>query len=132
VERVGEKVGSRYVDDSKATNPASVVAALRATPGRVVILLGGLDKGMDFSPLAPWAEKIRFAVLYGECRNKIAAALPASIPTADCGTDFGLAVRTSREQAKPGDTVLLSPACASMDMFRDYKERGDRFAQLVQ
>lgn len=132
LELVAEKDGIRYVDDSKATNPASVVAALRATPGPAVILLGGLDKGMDFSPLAAWAGKIRFAVLYGECREKIAAALPASIPTADCGTDFELAVKTARAQAKPGDTVLLSPACASMDMFRDYKERGDRFARLAQ
>lgn len=132
LELVAEKDGVRYVDDSKATNPASVVAALRATPGPAVLLLGGLDKGMDFSPLAAFTEKIRFAVLYGECRAKIAAALPAAIPTADCGMDFERAVETAREQAKPGDTVLLSPACASMDMFRDYKERGDRFARLVQ
>ena len=89
------------------------------------------DKGMDFSPIAPFADRIRFAVLYGECRSKIAAALPPSVPTADCGMDFALAVGTAREHARRGDTVLLSPACASMDMFRDYKERGDRFTEYV-
>lgn len=130
-ELVCEKNGVRYVNDSKATNPASTVAALRAIPGTVVLLLGGLDKEMDFSPLAPFADRIRFAVLYGECRAKIAAALPESIPTADCGIEFERAIRTACDHAQPGDTVLLAPACASMDMFRDYKERGDRFAAFV-
>ncbi len=130
-ELVCEKNGVRYVNDSKATNPASTVAALRAIPGTVVLLLGGLDKEMDFSPLAPFADRIRFAVLYGECRAKIAAALPESIPTADCGMEFERAIRTACDHAQPGDTVLLAPACASMDMFRDYKERGDRFAAFV-
>ena len=128
-ELVCEKNGVRYVNDSKATNPASTVAALRAIPGTVVLLLGGLDK--DFSPLAPFADRIRFAVLYGECRAKIAAALPESIPTADCGMEFERAIRTACDHAQPGDTVLLAPACASMDMFRDYKERGARFAAFV-
>lgn len=131
LEAVHEAAGVRFVNDSKATNPASTVAALRSTPGMVVLLLGGLDKGMDFSPIAPFADRIRFAVLYGECRSKIAAALPPSVPTADCGMDFALAVGTAREHARSGDTVLLSPACASMDMFRDYKERGDRFTEYV-
>ena len=130
-ELVCEKNGVRYVNDSKATNPASTVAALRAIPGTVVLLLGGLDKEMDFSPLAPFADRIRFAVLYGECRAKIAAALPESIPTANCGMEFERAIRTACDHAQPGDTVLLAPACASMDMFRDYKERGDRFAAFV-
>ena len=113
IETVLEAGGVRFIDDSKATNPASVVAALRSVPGPVVLLLGGLDKAMDF---------------FGECREKIRAALPADIPGADCGTDFELAVRTAAEHARPGDAVLLSPACASMDMFRDYRERGERFA----
>ena len=130
-ELVREKDGIRYVNDSKATNPASTVAALRSIPGTVVLLLGGLDKEMDFSPLAPFADRIRFAVLYGECRAKIAAALPDSIPTADCGMEFERAIQTACEHARPGDTVLLAPACASMDLFRDYKERGDRFAAFV-
>lgn len=131
LELVLETAGVRFVNDSKATNPASTVAALRSTPGTIVLLLGGLDKGMDFSPIAPFADRIRFAVLYGECRSKIASALPPSIPLADCGMDFALAVKTACEHAKIGDTVLLSPACASMDLFHDYKERGDRFAEYV-
>ncbi len=131
IETVLEAGGIRFIDDSKATNPASVAAALRSIPGPVVLLLGGLDKGMDFAPLAAWAEKIRFAVFIGECRAKLRAALPESVPGADCGTDFELAVRVAAEHARTGDTVLLSPACASMDMFRDYKERGDRFAEAA-
>ena len=130
-ELVCEKNGIRFVNDSKATNPASTVAALRSIPGTVVLLLGGLDKEMDFSPLAPFADRIRFAALYGECRAKIAAALPESIPTADCGMEFERAIQTACDHAQPGDTVLLAPACASMDMFRDYKERGDRFTTFV-
>ena len=130
-ELVCEKNGVRYVNDSKATNPASTVAALRSIPGTIVLLLGGLDKEMDFSPIAPFADRIRFAALYGECRTKIAAALPESIPTADCGMEFEQAIQAACDHAQPGDTVLLAPACASMDMFRDYKERGDRFAAFV-
>ncbi len=133
IELVAERDGVRYVDDSKATNPASVLAALRTLPRRrcAVLLLGGLDKGMDFTPLLEEKERIRFAVLYGACRASIAAVLDGNIPFAECGTDFEKAVMTAAGHALPGDTVLLSPACASMDMFRDYRERGDRFSEVV-
>lgn len=133
LEVVAERNGIRYVNDSKATNPASVLAALRTLPRRrcAVLLLGGLDKGMDFTPLLEEKERIRFAVLYGACRASIAAVLDGNIPFAECGTDFEKAVMTAAGHALPGDTVLLSPACASMDMFRDYRERGDRFSEAV-
>ena len=135
METAAEIGGVRYVDDSKATNPAAVLAALRSlgktnTPN-VVLLLGGLDKEMDFSPLGTIASQVKYAVLYGRCRAKIAAALPPGLPAADCGDDFAQAVACAIRRASAGDVVLLSPACASMDLFRDYAERGDRFAELV-
>ena len=133
LEVVAERNGIRYVNDSKATNPASVLAALRTLPSRrcAVLLLGGLDKGMDFSALLREKGRIKFAVLYGACRDVIASILDGEIPFVECGNDFERAVRTAVTHAVPGDTVLLSPACASMDMFRDYQERGNRFAELV-
>ncbi len=135
LEIVVEHDGIRFIDDSKATNPASVVAALRSLPdpgyANVSILLGGLDKAMDFSPLASWSARIKFAALYGECRAKIAAAIGDACPTEDCGMDFSRAFQAALRHAKTGDIVLLSPACASMDMFRNYQERGDRFSELA-
>ena len=133
LEVVAERNGIRYINDSKATNPASVLAALRTLPARrcAVLLLGGLDKGMDFTALLREKERIKFAVLYGACRDVIASVLDGEIPFVECGNDFEKAVRTAASHAAPGDTVLLSPACASMDMFRDYQERGNRFAELV-
>ncbi|MDR0931633.1 MAG: UDP-N-acetylmuramoyl-L-alanine--D-glutamate ligase [Victivallales bacterium] len=130
-ELILSKDNIRYVNDSKATNPAATIAALQATPGKVVLLLGGLDKGMDFSAIGEFAGQIRFVALYGECRKKIAEALPSTIPVADCGMDFERAIRTACDHAQTGDTVLLAPACASMDMFKDYQERGERFAQYI-
>lgn len=135
VETVAERDGVRYVDDSKATNPASVAAAFRSFPESasptLILLFGGLDKDMDFSPLAAFAGRIKLAVCYGESRGKIAAVLEHLCPCVDCGSDFKLAVDTARAAAVAGDVVLLSPACASMDMFKDYKERGERFKEYA-
>jgi len=132
IETVAERGGVTYIDDSKATNPASVLAAAAAIPGgKLVLLLGGLGKGMDFAPLRTLIPRLRAAVLIGEARHDIAEVLRGEVPCADCERDFELAVRTAAKLAEAGDTVLLSPACASMDMFRDYKDRGDRFAELV-
>lgn len=130
VETIGIRGGVRLVDDSKGTNPAAVLAAVDSLPGKLVILLGGLGKGMDFTPLSSRAGRFRAAVLYGADREDIGRVLSGLCPCHDCGSDFGEAVRRASELAEPGDTVLLSPACASMDMFRNYAERGDRFAEL--
>ena len=132
IEVVGEKGGITFVNDSKGTNPAAVIAAVRSVKPPVVILLGGLGKGMDFSPLAALAPRLRAAVVYGEARNVIGDVIRgAGVPTLDGGTDFGRAFALAREAARPGDTVLLSPACASMDMFKNYEERGNAFRELV-
>ncbi len=136
LETVAVQGGITFINDSKATNPAAVIAALKSLPeaGRpnIVILLGGLDKGMDFTPLAVWKNRIKLAVIFGECRNRIAHAIAGAFPTVDCGCDFDLAFKVAGQNACPGDIILLSPACASMDMFKDYQERGMHFTQLAQ
>ena len=124
--------GVQYINDSKATNPHAVNAALEAVGGerRVVILLGGLDKAMDFSELDPELHRLKHAVVFGSCGPAIAEYLKSrAIPFTPCGT-FPDAVKTAVSLAAPGDTVLLSPATASMDMFRDYRDRGDQFKAL--
>ena len=124
--------GVLYINDSKATNPHAVNAALAAVGGNrnVVILLGGLDKAMDFEELAPSLKHLKHAVVFGSCGQKIAGYLEKSaVPFSMCGT-FPEAVEKAVSCAAPGDVVLLSPATASMDMFRDYKDRGNQFKSL--
>ena len=124
--------GRRFYDDSKGTNPAAVAAAVKAVPGKIVLLAGGLDKGMDFSVLSTVADRLRMAVLYGQCREPIAKVLrAANVPLWDAGTDFEYAVDTAIHAAHNEDTVLLSPGCASMDMFKNYQERGEKFKEIV-
>ena len=131
VETVGYSNGVCYVDDSKGTNPAAVLAAIDSLSGKLVILLGGLGKGMDFSPLAGRVERFRAAVLYGADREQIRQVLDGRCRCVDCGSDFSRAIAEAQKLAQPGDTVLLSPACASMDMFKNYAERGDEFVRIV-
>ena len=121
-----------FVDDSKATNPHSVNAALKTFGGKknVILILGGLDKQMDFSSIRDDADKIKCAFLIGECRMKIHDTLHDLFPCTICAT-LEEAVEQGCRVAEPGDILALSPACASMDMFRDYKERGDRFKEAV-
>jgi UDP-N-acetylmuramoylalanine--D-glutamate ligase len=124
--------GIQYINDSKATNPHAVNAALAAVGGdrNVVILLGGLDKAMDFEELAPSLKHLKHAVVFGSCGQKIAAYLEKNaVPFSMCGS-FPEAVGKAVSCASPGDVVLLSPATASMDMFRDYRDRGDQFKTL--
>ncbi|MDD5697125.1 MAG: UDP-N-acetylmuramoyl-L-alanine--D-glutamate ligase [Victivallaceae bacterium] len=133
LEKVLENNGITYVNDSKGTNPAAVIAALRSIPGadrNIRLILGGLDKDMDFSPLNDYAARIRKAYLTGQCREKLYRTLHDRL---DCEQfpDFDVCVRAACREAVTGDTVLLSPGCASWDMFKDYRERGDRFGELV-
>ncbi len=134
LELVCEKNGIRYVNDSKATNPHAVVAAMRALApdgkGRFRMLMGGLAKGMDFEMISAEKPQIAGAYLFGECRAQLAAAL-AGVPCVDTGVDFEAAIRAACRDAVQGEVVLLAPGCASMDMFKDYRERGDRFRDCV-
>ncbi|HEX3706113.1 MAG TPA: UDP-N-acetylmuramoyl-L-alanine--D-glutamate ligase [Mycobacteriales bacterium] len=137
-EVVGQAGGITWVDDSKATNPHAAAASLSAYPS-VVWIAGGLLKGADVGPLvAEHAGRLRGVVLIGRDRAEIAEALArhaADVPVVTVGTQdtagMDEAVQAAAELAQPGDTVLLAPAAASMDMFRDYADRGDRFAANV-
>lgn len=135
---VAERAGVAYVDDSKATNPHAAAASL-SSYGRVVWIAGGLAKGADFDDLVRGARsRLRGVVLLGRDRALIAAALArhapevpvVEVPTTETGVMDDV-VRAAAALAAPGDTVLLAPACASMDLFRDYGARGDAFAQAV-
>ena len=128
----------RYVDDSKATNVGATLAAIdglfdSAQPQkRLALLLGGEGKGQDFAPLAPAVERAGRAVaLIGKDAGAIAAVLPSSLPVQGFA-DLPAATRWLADQAQPGDTVLLSPACASLDMFHNYAERAQIFIKTVQ
>lgn len=130
IEFVANIDGVTYINDSKATNPHAAAASIQ-TFDRIHLLIGGLDKAMDFTELKRFAPRIRRAYLFGECRDKIAAALSPEIECESFGTDFEAAIGAAQKNALPGDTILLAPACASMDMFRNYQERGDRFVASV-
>lgn len=123
---VAEVGGVRFVDDSKATNPH---AALRSLTGRreVVLIAGGRSKGIDLSPLAEAVGSLRGVVAIGEAAEEVVGLFEDRVPVARAGS-IEEAVRTAHEMAASDGTVLLAPACASQDMFRDYAERGDRFA----
>jgi UDP-N-acetylmuramoylalanine--D-glutamate ligase len=133
LERIAIQHGVEYVNDSKATNVASTLVALRAYPGGIHLIAGGRGKRQDFSPLAPLvAERCKAVFLIGEAAEELAGALkPSTIPLAIVG-ELERAVAKARASARPGDVVLLSPACASYDQFRDFEERGERFRTLVE
>lgn len=133
IELVRELHGVRYVNDSKATNVAAAlraIAALRESPLHLV--LGGFDKKESYAVLADALEAEDRAYLIGETASEIAAALDErDIPHTQSG-DLVSAFRAAAAVAIPGDVVLLSPACASWDQFRDFEERGDEFRRLVE
>jgi UDP-N-acetylmuramoylalanine--D-glutamate ligase len=132
-ELVAEIVGVRYVNDSKGTNIGATEAALRGLGGErnVLLIAGGQGKGADFSALEPAvARHCKLLVLMGEDAPLLSRALSASAPVVLVAS-LAEAVKTAAEQAVRGDVVLLSPACASFDMFSGYVQRGDTFRTLV-
>jgi UDP-N-acetylmuramoylalanine--D-glutamate ligase len=137
LEEVAREGGVLYVNDSKATNVASTRVALRAFSGRgetplVHLILGGQGKGQDFRELRPEVSRSSRAVyLIGEDAEQIAQALDGvDVALRSCG-DLDRAAGAAREAAAPGEVVLLSPACASFDQFRDFEDRGEHFRELV-
>ena len=129
VQLVGEAGGVRYYDDSKATTPASVLAALRGFRS-VVLIAGGRNKGLDLRPLAGEAGRIRSVVAIGDAAPELEAAFSGAVPVT-VATSMADAVRNAAAAAREGDAVLLSPGCASYDWYRNYAERGDDFAACV-
>jgi UDP-N-acetylmuramoylalanine--D-glutamate ligase len=128
---VADVRGVRYVNDSKGTNVGATLAAVRGLAGPLVVIAGGDGKNQDFSELRDaFRGKVRHVVLIGRDAPALAATL-ADVCATERATDMPAAVRAAQAVAQPGDTVLLSPACASLDMFRDYTHRGDEFAAAV-
>ncbi len=127
-----ERDGVDYIEDSKGTNVGATVAALQGLGRKIVLIAGGLGKGQDFSPLAtPVARHARAVLLIGRDQAILRAALDKTgVPLFDCET-LDQAVEEAAVLAERGDAVLLSPACASLDMFRDYEERADVFVAAV-
>ena len=132
LEQVRELRGVRYVNDSKATNVEATLQALASFDEPLHVILGGSLKGADFSPLAtPLARSASAAYLIGEAAPDLRRAFSGrGIELVDSGT-LERALRIAASVAGEGDVVLLSPACASYDQFRDYEERGERFRALV-
>ena len=129
VQLVAEAGGVRFYDDSKGTNVGAAVAALEGFREPVVLIAGGDGKGQDFAPLAPAVKAhARAVVLIGRDADALARALSATGVATERAASMEDAVRAAHALAKPGDAVLLSPACASLDMFRNYGHRGDMFA----
>jgi UDP-N-acetylmuramoylalanine--D-glutamate ligase len=132
LELVAEIDGVRYVNDSKATNTAAARRALAAYDAPLRVILGGSLKGEDFAPLAEAMQQVRAAYLIGQAADALEAALqPTGVTLVRCG-DLATAVGRAAADAQPGEIVLLSPACASFDQFRDFEERGEGFRRLVQ
>ncbi|NIM97319.1 MAG: UDP-N-acetylmuramoyl-L-alanine--D-glutamate ligase [candidate division Zixibacteria bacterium] len=131
LEQVGVISGVNFINDSKATNVESVWYALQSVNPPIILIAGGKDKGGDFSKLRELVQKnVKALILLGQAKEKIKDALGDLVPTFDSGS-LGEAVRLSLEQASDKDTVLLSPGCASFDMFRDYQHRGEVFKSTV-
>ncbi|HTO06202.1 MAG TPA: UDP-N-acetylmuramoyl-L-alanine--D-glutamate ligase [Myxococcota bacterium] len=126
------RAGVRWVDDSKATNPAAAVASLLSQTTRIVWLAGGRNKGLDFAPLADAARRarVRIAYVFGESAEDLARVLSPVIRVERVDT-LADAVAYAAASARPGDVVLLAPACASFDQFKSFEDRGEQFAALA-
>jgi UDP-N-acetylmuramoylalanine--D-glutamate ligase len=134
LEELAEIDGVMYVNDSKATNVAAAVASLRAFDGGVHVILGGRSKGAAFGALAPVvAERCRAAYLIGEAAGLLQeelSAAGAAIELEPSG-DLERALGEASRRARPGEVVLLAPACSSFDQYSSFEERGDHFRELV-
>jgi UDP-N-acetylmuramoylalanine--D-glutamate ligase len=133
IEFVRDLHGVHYYNDSKGTNVASTIKALESFSEAIVLIAGGVGKGQDFAPLAEAAQgRVRQAVLLGQDAAQIAPPLESAGIPVRLAVSIEAALHAAREAAAPGDVVLLSPACASFDMFDNFEHRGDVFRGLVQ
>jgi UDP-N-acetylmuramoylalanine--D-glutamate ligase len=131
MERVGRVAGVTFINDSKATNVDSVCWALRSVDTPIYLIAGGRDKGNSYEPLIKWGQgKVRSVIAIGEAKDKIFNALGKAFPI-EFADSLEKAVQKGFELAHPGETVLLSPACASFDMFENFEHRGRVFKEAV-
>ena len=123
--------GIDFVNDSKGTNVGSVNKSLRSFSQPIILIAGGKDKGGDFQPLKEiFKEKVKHLILIGETKNKLRQVLNGSFSYEDAES-MKDAIERAVKKAQVGDVVLLSPGCASFDMFEDFAERGNRFKEIV-
>ncbi|MBR7795330.1 MAG: UDP-N-acetylmuramoyl-L-alanine--D-glutamate ligase [Bacillota bacterium] len=129
---VGKHLGRMFYNDSKATNILATQKALSAFEKPVILLAGGLDRGNEFSELIPYLEHVKAMVLFGETAEKLkAVGEHAGVPQIKLTDNVETAVQTAFDFSEEGDTILLSPACASWDQYATFEERGDMFIQAV-
>jgi UDP-N-acetylmuramoylalanine--D-glutamate ligase len=132
LQSLGEIGGIEWINDSKATNVDAVWYALESMTRPVVWIAGGTDKGNDYEPLYPFTPKIRALVCMGVNNEKLVKAFRGRIDEVQSTDSLDDAMTRARKLAQPGDAVLLSPACASFDLFKNYEERGKLFAEWIQ
>ena len=130
IEPIGERDGVAWYNDSKATTPHAALTAIRAFPS-LVLVAGGLNKGLDLHPLASEPRRMRGVIAIGAAADDVADAFAGVCPVERVTTTMDDAVRAAGAMARPGDAVLLSPACASFDWYDGYPARGDHFRSLV-
>ena len=131
LEFVAEISGVDFYNDSKATNVDATLKAVESFPGPLIVILGGKDKGSPYTPLRePLHNRARLAIMIGAAAEKIGADLQGAVRIESAGT-LDLAVELALQRARPGDTVLLAPACASFDQFENFEHRGRVFKELV-
>jgi UDP-N-acetylmuramoylalanine--D-glutamate ligase len=135
LETVGTIDGVRFVEDSVSTTPEASIAALRSFPSPIHLIAGGSSKGTHFAEMGrAVAEHATTAALIGEMAAEIASAITVASPAGTgvfCCSTLAEAFNVARRAAHPGDVVLLSPGCASFDMFRNYEDRAEQFRRLV-
>jgi UDP-N-acetylmuramoylalanine--D-glutamate ligase len=132
IEVVSDDAGVQWINDSKSTNVASTLVALRAMTRPTVLLLGGRHKGASYADLGPEIRRtVKLVVAYGEAAAQITRDLEGAVTVEQGGSRFADVIERARERAKRGDAVLLSPACSSFDMFANYERRGAEFKRLV-
>ncbi|MFC1675196.1 UDP-N-acetylmuramoyl-L-alanine--D-glutamate ligase [Candidatus Omnitrophota bacterium] len=132
LEEVREVKGVRFINDSKSTTVNSTIWALKYTPGPIILIAGGKDKGLDYTPIRSYlGKKVKEVVLIGEAAPKIRQALIGA-GTIEGAKSMEEAVRIAFKRSEPGGRVLLSPMCSSFDMFKDYEDRGREFKKRVQ
>jgi len=131
LEFVGEINGIKFINDTKATNVVSLKAALESINKGIILIIGGRDKGNDYTPIISLVkDKVRHLMIIGESADKIENSLGKYANSHHAETMYD-AVHKAYNLAESGDTILLSPACASFDMFRDYAERGRIFKEMA-
>ena len=131
MQKIAQVKGVTFINDSKATNPSSTIWALKNLHQPVILIAGGKDKGLDYSSVIPFINRVKRINLFGEAKEKIADSFKAHHPNINIFSQLEEAVKDAFFNAQEGDVVLFSPMCSSFDMFSNYIERGKFFIQIV-